>query len=58
MEQKIESLEKKVKMGRIKKAVLASIGATGFIAIALIAPHSLKILKLFGVDKKWKNLKN
>lgn len=49
-----ENLEKRVKMTKNKKLFLSLIASVGFIAISLMSPAILKILKSFGVDKKWK----
>lgn len=41
-------------MTKIKKIILALIASVGFLAVSLAAPGILKMLKSFGIDKKWK----
>ncbi len=42
----------KLKSASIAKYILAAIGVAGIITIAVIAPNSLQILKLFDLDKR------
>jgi len=42
----------KFKKSTIAKCVLATLAVGGVITIAAIAPNSLQMLKMFGVDKK------
>jgi DNA-binding transcriptional regulator PaaX len=49
---KIELEAKKVRIhGRIQKAVLATLGVTGVLALGLVAPNAMKILRMFNIQK-------
>ncbi|MFZ2038415.1 MAG: hypothetical protein WAV11_00535 [Minisyncoccia bacterium] len=62
MNDKIINIEKEVKkqirITRIQEAVLMSVAAAGLLSAALLAPNSLKLLKVFDIEGKiFKNAK-
>ena len=44
---------KRVKRGEITNIILKAIGITGFVAVALVAPNSLKAFKQLPISKKY-----
>lgn len=47
-----EKNKKQIRATKIQEAILKTIGLAGFMSVALLAPNALKILRVFGLDKK------
>lgn len=41
-----------IRRGQIQRAILASVSAVGILAVGLVAPNAIKLLKTFGLDDK------
>lgn len=50
---KLENEHKqRIRRGQIQHAILASVSAVGILAVSLVAPNAIRLLKTFGLDDK------